>query len=225
MSGAGISAESGLKTFRDAGGLWEGHRIEDVASPEAFRRNPALVQNFYNQRREQLKTVVPNDAHKIITELEQFFNVSIITQNVDNLHERAGSSSVIHLHGELVWACSSLNRKIRQYIGYREIAQGELADDGSLLRPDIVWFGEEVEKMNIAIQTVILADILVVIGTSLEVYPAASLIHYAQPNVPVYIIDPNRHSGMNSKNITVIQSTATHGMRELYRILVPEEND
>lgn len=219
LSGAGISAESGLRTFRDAGGLWEGHRIEDVATPEAFRRNPELVQRFYNQRRQQLDEVEPNEAHLLLARLEQHFRVTVITQNVDDLHERAGSSRIIHLHGELRWACSSADRSIRQFIGSRAIATEDTAPDGSPLRPDIVWFGEAVPEMENAIRETLTADMFVVVGTSLEVYPAAGLLHYVPYGKPVYIIDPNRHAGMAGDFIEVIGQTATSGMRLLFEKL------
>lgn len=222
LTGAGISAESGLKTFRDSGGLWEGHRIEDVASPEGFAKNPELVLNFYNQRRRQLEEVEPNQAHLILASLEEHFLVTIITQNVDDLHERAGSRNVIHLHGELRYACSSKNREIRNYIGTKDILPGDTAEDGSQLRPDIVWFGEAVPKMEMAIAATLLADFFLVIGTSLEVYPAASLLHFVPQNKPVYIIDPARHADRRDPHIHVISKNATDGMRQLYPILVPD---
>jgi NAD-dependent deacetylase len=225
LSGAGISAESGISTFRDKGGLWEGHRIEDVASPEGFRRNPSLVLDFYNQRRKQLKLVQPNMAHSLITQLQSHFNVTVITQNVDDLHERADNKNIIHLHGELVFACSSKNRLIRKRIDYTDIELGDLAVDGSQLRPDIVWFGEAVPKMEEAVNCVLAADIFVVVGTSLEVYPAAGLLDFVRHNIPIYIIDPQRHQGLSNPQIRVINKNATSGMMELYRILVPNKND
>lgn len=221
LTGAGISAESGLKTFRDAGGLWEGYRFEEVATPEAFRRDPELVLRFYNQRRSQLDEVEPNSAHLLLAQLEQHYRVTIITQNVDDLHERAGSSRIVHLHGELRWACSSKNRQIREFIGGREIQSGDKAEDGSQLRPDIVWFGEAVPKMEDAIAETLTADIFLVVGTSLEVYPAAGLLDFVPYGKPVYIIDPNRHAGRGNDHIHVISDTATSGMRRLFDILVP----
>lgn len=215
LSGAGISAESGIKTFRDAGGLWEGQRIEDVSSPEGFRRNPSLVLDFYNQRRRQLDEVVPNEAHLLLAGLEDQFRITVVTQNVDDLHERAGSSNIIHLHGELRWACSSANREIRQFLGSRDILPGEKAADGSALRPDIVWFGEAVPKMEDALRATLQADLFLVIGTSLEVYPAASLLQFVPETTPVFVIDPNRHQGLNGDNLTVIAETATTGMHQL----------
>jgi NAD-dependent deacetylase len=221
LSGAGISAESGIRTFRDADGLWEGHRIEDVASQEGFRRNPALVLDFYNQRRRQLDEVEPNEAHVLLAELEKHFTITIITQNVDDLHEKAGSSNIIHLHGELRWGCSSMQRERRVYLGGKNIEMGDKAEDGSQLRPDIVWFGEAVPMMDAAIDCTLQADALIVIGTSLEVYPAAGLIHYLRPGKKAWIIDPKRHSEKQDDNITVISATATAGMKQLYDILVP----
>lgn len=225
LSGAGISAESGLKTFRDSGGLWEGYAIEEVATPEAFNRYPERVLRFYNERRQQLDAVQPNKAHLLLAELEKHFLTTIITQNVDDLHERAGSSQVHHLHGELRWACSSANRERRVFLGGADIQLGQRHEDGSLLRPDIVWFGEAVPMMELAIPIVMKADILVVVGTSLEVYPAASLLQFANTDTPIYIIDPFRHSNLGNPQINVISKTATEGMQELFCILVPDEID
>lgn len=215
LTGAGISAESGLKTFRDAGGLWEGHHVEDVATPEAFYRQPELVLRFYNERRRQLDEVAPNRAHKLLAELETAFRVTIITQNVDDLHERGGSSRVLHLHGELRWACSSRNRELRTFLGSKDIMPGDTAADGSALRPDIVWFGEPVPMMETAVTETLNADLFLVIGTSLEVYPAASLIHYVPSGKPVFIIDPNRHTGKAGDGVEVIALPATEGMELL----------
>ncbi len=220
LTGAGISAESGIKTFRDAGGLWEGHRIEDVASPEGFRRNPTLVLDFYNQRRRQLDEVEPNTAHTLLSQLEQHYRVTVVTQNVDDLHERGGSQNIIHLHGELRWGCSSANREIRTFLGSNDIFLGDKAPDGSQLRPDIVWFGEAVPKMEDAMRATVTADVLLIIGTSLEVYPAASLINFVPAHCPIYIIDPNRHADIHDPNITVIKATATQGMQQMWQQLV-----
>lgn len=225
LTGAGISAESGLKTFRDSGGLWEGYSIEEVATAEAFQKHPERVLRFYNERRQQLDLVHPNKAHVLLAKLEAFYHTTIITQNVDDLHERAGSSHVLHLHGELRWACSAAQRERRVFLGSRDILNGERHEDGSLLRPDIVWFGEAVPMMEVAIPHVIAADILVVVGTSLEVYPAASLLHYAPANTRIFIIDPFRHGRLENPQINVISKTATEGMQELFRILVPDEID
>lgn len=212
LSGAGISAESGIKTFRDSDGLWEGHAVSDVATPEGWSKNPELVLDFYNQRRKQLQEVQPNRGHQIIAALENDFEVSIITQNVDNLHEKSGSTSVIHLHGELLKVRSVANPN---YIldWQQDLYLGDVDTEGNQLRPDIVWFGEEVPTIELAISMVQNADILLIIGTSLQVYPAASLIHYAKPTIPTYYIDPNPSSIYNlPKNIKVIATTGSKGM-------------
>jgi NAD-dependent deacetylase len=212
LSGAGISAESGIKTFRDSNGLWEGHAVSDVATPEGWSKNPELVLDFYNQRRKQLQEVQPNRGHQIIAALENDFEVSIITQNVDNLHEKSGSTSVIHLHGELLKVRSVANPN---YIldWQQDLYLGDVDTEGNQLRPDIVWFGEEVPTIELAVSMVQNADILLIIGTSLQVYPAASLIHYAKPTIPTYYIDPNPSSIYNlPKNIKVIATTGTKGM-------------
>lgn len=212
LSGAGISAESGIKTFRDSDGLWEGHAVSDVATPEGWFKNPELVLDFYNQRRKQLQEVQPNRGHQIIAALENDFEVSIITQNVDNLHEKSGSTSVIHLHGELLKVRSVANPN---YIldWQQDLYLGDVDTEGNQLRPDIVWFGEEVPTIEIAISMVQNADILLIIGTSLQVYPAASLIHYAKPTIPTYYIDPNPSSIYNlPKNIKVIATSGSKGM-------------
>ncbi len=190
LSGAGISAESGIKTFRDAGGLWEGHDVMEVASPEGWRKNPALVLDFYNKRRKQLFEVQPNKAHILTAQLENHFDVTVITQNVDDLHERAGSTNVIHLHGELLKA-RSVNNEHDIIEWTTDINEGNLHTDGHQLRPHIVWFGEAVPAIMDAMQIVQEADYLIVIGTSLQVYPAAGLIDYTKPTVPIYYIDPN----------------------------------
>ncbi|MDR1011216.1 MAG: NAD-dependent deacylase [Opitutaceae bacterium] len=195
LTGAGMSAESGIPTFRDAGGLWEGHRVEDVATPGAWLRNPALVLDFYNQRRRKLAQVQPNDGHIGLARLQEHFDVRIITQNVDDLHERAGSKNVLHLHGLLTRARST-HAGIGEHgnavvdIGYRDIAPGDTCPLGSQLRPHIVWFGEDVPMIGPAIELAERADIFVIIGTSLAVYPAAGLIDYAPPDAPIYLIDP-----------------------------------
>ena len=189
LTGAGISAESGIKTFRDSAGLWEGHDVMEVASPRGFYKNPELVLNFYNQRRKQLLMVSPNIAHLNLVTLERSFDVKIITQNVDDLHERAGSSEVTHLHGELLKARSSIDENIVLNWN-KELVLGDLCLKGSQLRPHIVWFGESVPMLKKAIEITQEADVLVVIGTSLQVYPAASLIDFIKPNTPIYFIDP-----------------------------------
>ena len=220
LSGAGISAESGVATFRDSGGLWEGHNVMDVASPEGWARNQKLVLDFYNKRRQQLLSVKPNKAHDILVELELNFNVQIITQNVDDLHERAGSSNVLHLHGELLKARSINNYKLISDC-QADINQGDCASDGFQLRPHIVWFGEEVPELENAIDFCVAADILVVIGTSLQVYPAAGLIDFTQPQIPIYYIDPNPASIANiGKRLTTIPLSATLGMTKLKTILL-----
>ena len=214
LTGAGISAESGISTFRDSNGLWENHDIMEVASPEGWRNNPELVLSFYNLRRRQLKEVKPNSAHYFLKELEEKYEVVIITQNVDDLHERAGSSKVIHLHGELRKARSEKNEDL--ILDWEEdINPGDLADDGAQLRPHIVWLGEMVPTMERAMEEVSDADIMLVIGTSLQVYPAASLIDFIEYGKPIYVIDPNSITVPNNPNIKVIRKTATEGVKEL----------
>lgn len=212
LSGAGMSAESGISTFRDAGGLWEGHDIMEVASPEGWNNNPKLVLNFYNLRRKQLKEVQPNKGHLILKDLEKFFEVQIITQNVDNLHERAGSSNILHLHGELNKVRST---KDENYIvdWTEDLHWGDTDSQGHQLRPHIVWFGEAVPAIEDAITITETADIVVVIGTSLQVYPAAGLMNYAPSNSPVFYIDPKPASvyGMENK-VEIIPATATLGV-------------
>jgi NAD-dependent deacetylase len=219
LSGAGISAESGISTFRDSGGLWENHRIEDVATPEAWQRNQELVLNFYNERRKQALAVKPNPAHFALVELEKNFDVQIITQNVDNLHEQAGSKKVIHLHGELSKSQSTRNPELVYDIPSWELKKGDLCELGSQLRPHIVWFGEAVPMMDVAIDMAEQADIFVVVGTSLAVYPAAGLIHYVGSDKPVYIIDPARPDITFRKNMTFIQEKASVGMEKLKELL------
>jgi NAD-dependent deacetylase len=215
LSGAGISAESGIKTFRDADGLWEGHDIMEVASPEGFAKNPVLVLDFYNKRRAQLLEVEPNEAHKIIAQLQNEFEVHVITQNVDDLHERAGSKNVIHLHGEFLKVRSIYNEQI--ILDWKtDLFLGDVDKQGNQLRPHIVWFGEEVPAMEKALEIVEQADILIVIGTSLQVYPAASLINYVAQNVPVYYIDPKPATIYDLPNpLEVMPFAATEGMKTL----------
>jgi len=212
LSGAGISAESGVATFRDSGGLWEGHDVMDVASPEGWRKNPGLVLDFYNKRRRQLFEVEPNRAHFIAAELEKDFDVTIITQNVDDLHERAGSTNVIHLHGELLKARSAYNEDdIIDLTG--DINLGDLHTDGYQLRPHIVWFGEAVPAIEEAAYITEQADYVIVIGTSLQVYPAAGLIDFAKRTTPIFYIDPKPASIPNLKNpLEVVQMVASEGM-------------
>ena len=216
LSGAGVSAESGISTFRDSNGLWENHRVEDVASIDGWYKNRNLVNDFYNQRRRQLKNSKPNDAHLMIAKLENYFNVSVVTQNIDNLHEMAGSSKVIHLHGSLTKACNESKTHVYD-IGYRDINEGELADDGSFLRPFIVWFGEAVPLIEDAINIIYDTDILVIVGTSLNVYPAANLINYAKPSAKIYLIDPN--DVRIPSNVEIIKEKATVGMNYLFKEL------
>lgn len=212
LSGAGMSAESGIKTFRDAGGLWEGHDVMEVASPEGFRKNPALVLEFYNQRRRQLFEVQPNRGHEIIAELEASFEVTVITQNVDDLHERARSTNVVHLHGELLKA-RSVNNEHDIVEWKTDINPGDLHIDGHQLRPHIVWFGEAVPAIVEAMDIVEQADYLVVVGTSLQVYPAAGLIAYAKRDIPVFYVDPKPALIPNLRNpLDVLPMTASEGM-------------
>lgn len=219
LSGAGVSAESGISTFRDSNGLWENYNVEDVATIEGWHRNPELMIQFYNERRSQLEHCQPNDAHKIIAQLEQYFDVTVVTQNVDNLHERGGSSKVIHLHGELTKACSERGKRCVEDIGYRNITYGEKASDGGILRPFIVWFGEEVPLLQPAAECVSEADILIIIGTSLNVYPAAGLIYYARPDAEIHVIDPKEVQPIR-RRVNFIHEKATEGMRQLRAKLI-----
>ena len=212
-----MSAESGIKTFRDANGLWEGHDVMQVASPQGFRNNPELVLDFYNQRRRQLKSVAPNQAHKDLADLENDYKVTIITQNVDDLHERAGSSDVVHLHGELTKIRSTGNPNDIKF-WTEDINLGDVCDNGYQLRPHIVWFGEEVPEIDTAIKICYAADILVIIGTSMQVYPAASLMNYVQPDTSIFYIDPKPAINHNN-NIHVIAQSATEGIKTLLEIL------
>jgi NAD-dependent deacetylase len=219
LTGAGISAESGLKTFRDADGLWEGHDIMEVASPEGFHNNPELVLDFYNQRRRQLLAVKPNKAHFNLKELEKEFNVNIITQNVDDLHERAQSSNIMHLHGELLKARSTKNPELI-YDWKSDLVLGNLCEEKAQLRPDIVWFGEDVPLLEKAAEITLKADVLVIIGTSMQVYPAASLINYTKPNIPIYFIDPKPSiSESQFENLTIIKEVASKGTDVLIELL------
>lgn len=214
LTGAGISAESGISTFRDANGLWENHDIMEVASPEGWQNNPKLVLEFYNQRRRQLKEVEPNSAHIYLKNLESRYEVVILTQNVDNLHERAGSTHVIHLHGELCKVRSEVN----EYLVYdwkEDLYLGDLAEDGSQLRPHIVWFGELVPMLDQAIDEVRSADLFLIIGTSLQVYPVASLIQYTKQTIPIFMIDPNSIEVPQLPNLEIIMKSATEGVKLL----------
>ena len=225
LSGAGISAESGISTFRDAGGLWDKYPVMQVASIEGYEANPELVINFYNERRKQLLEVEPNQGHILCAELEKYFDVTVVTQNVDNLHERAGSHHIIHLHGELTKVCSSYNPNDPRYIRELkpeefEVKIGDKAGDGSQLRPFIVWFGEAVPEIETAVNYVEKADIFVIIGTSMNVYPAASLLYYVPSNADVYLIDPKDVNINTRRPITHIKKGAGEGMKELLQLLV-----
>lgn len=232
LTGAGVSAESGISTFRDSGGLWDNYNVEDVASIGGWYRNPGLVLDFYNIRRKELASASPNAAHLAIAGLEKDYDVTVITQNVDNLHERAGSTRIIHLHGELTKvrpedSCNDRDgfseAKVFD-IGYGEIHLGDLSPDGVQLRPHIVWFGEAVPKIESAIDAVEAADILLIVGTSLQVYPAAGLYRYAGRNTPIYIIDPKDVPAYD-RRITHIRNVATAGMEEFRRILDGQKAD
>ena len=226
LTGAGVSAESGISTFRDSNGLWENYKVEDVASIEGWYRDPATVLDFYNARRTQLQTVSPNDAHRAIAELENDYDVTVVTQNVDNLHERAGSTRIIHLHGELTKVrpencCNEMDGFSEATvfdIGSDEIHIGDTAPNGAQLRPHIVWFGEAVPKIEAAIDAVEAADILLIVGTSLQVYPAAGLYRYARHDVPIYIIDPGDISVRDAR-VTHIKDVATKGMTEFKNLI------
>ncbi|KAA6315341.1 NAD-dependent protein deacylase, partial [termite gut metagenome] len=220
LSGAGMSAESGISTFRDAGGLWDKYPVEQVATPEGYQRNPELVTRFYNERRKQLLEVTPNRGHELLAGMEKDFHVTVITQNVDNLHERAGSTRVIHLHGELTKVCSSNDPYNPRYIkelkpeAY-EIKIGDLAGDGSQLRPFIVWFGEAVPEIETSLPFVREADIFIIIGTSMNVYPAAGLLSYVSREADIWLIDPKEVRVDSSRKINVIQKGASEGVAEL----------
>ena len=220
LSGAGMSVESGLGTFRGGGGLWDNYPVEQVATPEGYAANPALVLEFYNKRRSELLTVQPNEGHRLVASLEEYFDVTVVTQNVDDLHERAGSTNVIHLHGELMKACSSRQPQNSDYVitlpsAATELHIGDLAADGSQLRPFIVWFGEAVPRMDDAIEALSGVDAFVIIVTSLNVYPAASLLSFVPRNVPVYLIDPNEVTVNSNRSVVAIRKGASEGMRYL----------
>ena len=224
LSGAGMSAESGISTFRDAGGLWDKYPVMQVASAEGYVRDPELVINFYNERRKQLLDVEPNAGHIGLAELEKDFNVTVVTQNVDNLHERAGSTRIIHLHGELTKVCSSRDPYNPRYVKELtpeeyEVKMGDKAGDGSQLRPFIVWFGEAVPEIETAVDYVEKADIFVIIGTSMNVYPAAGLLNYVPRTAEVYLIDPKPVDTHSMRQIHIIQKGASEGVKELKKLL------
>jgi len=220
LSGAGVSAESGIATFRDSNGLWENHRVEDVASPEGFARDPKLVLNFYNQRRAQLHTVKPNTGHELIASLEKNYHVTVVTQNIDDLHERAGSTNIIHLHGELFKARGA--GTFGPAVDWkRDIALGDLDKDGRQMRPHIVWFGEEVPEIPRAADAVARAHLVIIIGTSMQVYPAAGLVGYADPDAPIIYIDPNPsvNHELSRRQIVTIQKGGGEGMKEAVALI------
>ncbi len=228
LTGAGMSAESGISTFRDNNGLWEQYNVEDVASIEGWYRDPELMTRFYNERRKQLPTVDPNEGHRILAELEKDYDITVITQNVDNLHERAGSKRIIHLHGELMKVTSSADPNNPRYIktlppDNLEIKIGDKAEDGSQLRPFIVWFGEAVPEIEPAIIETSKADIYLVIGTSLNVYPAAGLLNYVPQDTPIYLIDPQPVQWNSASSFTHIRKGASEGMKEFKEILSKHE--
>ncbi|MBS1507391.1 MAG: NAD-dependent deacylase [Bacteroidetes bacterium] len=220
LTGAGISAESGLATFRDSGGLWEGYRVEDVATPEAWHRNPALVLEFYNERRKTALQASPNRGHEILAELQKDFDVTIITQNVDDLHERAGSQNVIHLHGSLFESRSTFNPSLVYKINGWQLNLGDKCEKGSQLRPNIVWFGEMVPMMEVASQVASQADLFLVVGTSLVVYPAAGLIHDVPTDVPIYIVDPKIPDVRQTPNLHFIAEKASVGMEMVRKLIL-----
>ena len=227
LTGAGMSAESGISTFRDAGGLWDQYPVEDVATPEGYERNPELVLRFYASQREGMLKAKPNEGHRLVAQLEEDFNVTVVTQNIDNLHERAGSTHIVHLHGELTKVTSTWNPNDPRFI--RTLGDdepypvlGDKAQDGSQLRPFIVWFGEAVPNIEIAADECSEADIFIIIGTSLNVYPAAGLLHYVPPKADVYLIDPKPVDIHSSRHVHVIQKGASEGMRILRSLLLEQ---
>ncbi|HNR19645.1 MAG: NAD-dependent deacylase [Bacteroidetes bacterium] len=220
FTGAGVSAESGINTFRDSNGLWEQYRIEDVATPEAFQRDPSLVLEFYNQRRKQVKDAKPNAAHRALVELEKYFKTQIITQNIDDLHERAGSTNVIHLHGQIMQARSTGDESLIYDLETTELVIGDKCEKGFQLRPHIVWFGEMVPEMERATYYASMADVFIVIGSSLEVYPAAGLLNYAPEQAQKYLIDPNAKELYHMSNLSVIKDTAGKAVPQLVKKLI-----
>jgi NAD-dependent deacetylase len=219
LSGAGISAESGIKTFRDSGGLWEGYDVMEVATPEGFRRNPELVLEFYNMRRKQALDAKPNAGHLALVELEKQYQVNIVTQNVDNLHEKAGSSHVLHLHGELFKSRSTRRPSLVYEMTGWELNMGDTCELGAQLRPHIVWFGEAVPAMDEAIALVRKADVLIIVGTSMQVYPAAGLIDYAPPGISIYVVDPNLPALADRPNLHLIPEPASIGLARVLKLL------
>jgi NAD-dependent deacetylase len=220
LTGAGISAESGIATFRDSGGLWEGHKVEDVATPEGWERNPSLVLEFYNQRRKQALSVKPNRGHETLKELEQYFDVTVVTQNVDNLHERAGSKNIIHLHGNLFESRSTIDGNLIYLIKGWELKLGDVCERGSQLRPNIVWFGEMVPMIGVAAHHAAQADIFLVVGTSMVVYPAAGLIHYVPTESPKFVVDPKIPEVGSIPYVTMITDKASTGMATVKKHLL-----
>ena len=219
LTGAGVSAESGIPTFRASDGLWEGHDIMTVATPEGWKADKALVLDFYNERRKNALSVKPNKGHQLIAELEQDFEVTVITQNVDNLHEKAGSSNVLHLHGELFKSRSTVDEKLVYDVEGWELKLGNKCEKGSQLRPHIVWFGEQVPMMETAAEITNQADIFIVVGTSLVVYPAASLLDYVEEDVPKYIIDPNMPKVTSQENLFLFEEIGSTGMEKVAKKL------
>ncbi len=220
FSGAGISAESGIKTFRDSGGLWEEYKIDDVATPEAWKRNPTLVTEFYNLRRKQVMEAKPNDAHYFFSELQKKYNVQVITQNIDDLHERAGSRNVLHLHGEIMKVRSTIDEGLIYALKKWEVKMGDTCAKGSQLRPHIVWFGEMVPNMEIAADMILYADYFITVGTSLNVYPAAGLIEVAASSIPKYLIDPGKFDLLHIDNLVHIKEKASKGVEKLKAIFL-----
>ncbi len=220
LSGAGMSAESGIATFRGSGGLWEGHRVEEVATPEAFEVNPKMVLDFYNARRKNVKDAEPNNGHYTIAKLEDFYNVQIVTQNVDNLHERAGSTFVLHLHGELMKSRSTIDESLVFDIEGTDLNIGDYCPLGSQLRPHIVWFGEAVPMIEAAVQIVRKADLIIIVGTSMQVYPAAGLIDFANPSVPIHLIDPNPPE-IIKPNLQIHNLGAVEGLNSVFNSISP----
>lgn len=226
LTGAGISAESGIKTFRDAGGLWEGHDVMEVATPQGWHKNRQLVLEFYNARRRQLQEVVPNDGHNAIVELEKKHNTVIITQNVDDLHERAGSSNIIHLHGELIKVRSTVHPEL-VYEWMEDLNPDDNCEKGFQLRPHIVWFGEEVPMISVAAKEVMTADIMIIVGTSMQVYPAAGLVSALPHGRPIYYVDPNPHISYElyrASNLKVISEPASTGVRKVVEELMGRDD-